>query len=83
VEELVVIFSFVILCMLVIRGTRLLEAWLKHRKDGVSESLRSDTAERLAGLEERVRILERIVTDDKADLRRQFRDLDQSSANSR
>ena len=31
---------------------------------------------RLSNLEERVRVLERIVTDDRSDLRRQFRDLE-------
>jgi hypothetical protein len=31
---------------------------------------------RLSNLEERVGVLERIVTDDKSDLRRQFRDLE-------
>ena len=31
---------------------------------------------RLINLEERVGVLERIVTDDKSDLRRQFRDLE-------
>jgi hypothetical protein len=31
---------------------------------------------RLSNLEERIHVLERIVTDDRSDLRRQFRDLE-------
>jgi hypothetical protein len=43
---------------------------------------RDDTANtelinRLAEVEERVRVLERIVTDDRHDLRQQFKDLEQ------
>jgi hypothetical protein len=37
--------------------------------------LNADVARQLADLEERVRVLERIVTDDRAELKRQFREL--------
>ena len=35
----------------------------------------ADLARQIADLEERVRVLERIVTDDRSDLQRQFREL--------
>ena len=35
----------------------------------------TDLARQIADLEERVRVLERIVTDDRSDLKRQFREL--------
>jgi len=35
----------------------------------------ADLARQIADLEERVRVLERIVTDDRSDLKRQFREL--------
>lgn len=50
--------------------------WLKHKRKG------GDTAiddKRLASLEERIRVLERIVTDSGYDLRRQFRDLERDA----
>jgi hypothetical protein len=34
-----------------------------------------ELARQIADLEERVRVLERIVTDDRSDLRRQFKEL--------
>jgi hypothetical protein len=49
--------------------------WLKHRRKKVSPT----DDERVARLEERVRVLERIVTDSGYDLRRQFRDLERDA----
>jgi hypothetical protein len=49
--------------------------WLKHRRKKVSPM----DDERVARLEERVRVLERIVTDSGYDLRRQFRDLERDA----
>ena len=44
-------------------------------RDGVEDELRSEMTARLAELEERVKVLERIVTDERTDLRRQFKEL--------
>jgi hypothetical protein len=44
-----------------------------HSRD---ESVNEDLLARLAQVEERVRVLERIVTDDRSDLKRQFKDLE-------
>jgi hypothetical protein len=46
-----------------------------RRRDGADDELRGEMAARLAELEERVRVLERIVTDERAELRRQFKEL--------
>lgn len=50
-------------------------SWLKHRRKDVAPA---DDA-RIERLEERVRVLERIVTDSGYDLRRQFRDLERDA----
>ena len=49
----------------------------RHRDRDTAERRETDAqvAATLDSLEERVKVLERIVTDDRADLRRQFRDL--------
>jgi hypothetical protein len=46
-------------------------SWLKHKRKNVSPV----DEDRLHRLEERVRVLERIVTDPGYEVRRQFRDL--------
>ena len=48
--------------------------WLKHKKRDAP----ADDG-RIARLEERVRVLEQIVTDSGYELRRQFRDLERGS----
>lgn len=50
-------------------------SWLKHKRRDPSPA----DEKRLARLEERVRVLERIVTDSGEDLRRQFRDLERDA----
>lgn len=48
---------------------------LQQDKRERDSATRLDVAGRFAQLEERVRVLERIVTDDSAHLKRQFREL--------
>lgn len=48
---------------------------LKHKQQSVAPG----DDQRLARLEERVKVLERIVTDSGYDLRRQFRDLERDA----
>jgi hypothetical protein len=64
IVALVLIFKLVKLVM-VQRGTR--------NRD---ETVNADLLARLAQVEERVRVLERIVTDERFDLRQQFKDLE-------
>jgi 5'-3' exonuclease len=50
----------------------------QRERDEIEEQARRQSAElmdQLSRLEERIKVLERIVTDDPRDLRRQFRDL--------
>lgn len=50
----------------------------RRERDEVLKSVERDNAElieQLSDLEERIKVLERIITDDTHDLRRQFRDL--------
>lgn len=50
----------------------------RREREAALETVERDNAElieQLSDLEERIKVLERIVTDDSQDLRRQFRDL--------
>jgi hypothetical protein len=64
----------VIIAFLAIAG-KAFSNWLKHR-DEKGRPVKDDRLERL---EERVRVLERIVTDSGYDLHRQFRDLERDA----
>lgn len=67
--EMVVVIVF--LCIV----ASMFSDWLKHRRKGTAPA---DDA-RVARLEERVKVLERIVTDSGYDLHRQFRDLERDA----
>ena len=62
--------------VLIFKTFKLLMARRETRSHGRDESLNEDLLARLAQVEERVRVLERIVTDDRFDLRQQFKDLE-------
>jgi hypothetical protein len=71
-------FEFVIVIIALSFGYKLLAAWMRSREQSrrsTDESVNSDLLQRLAHLEERVRVLERIVTDERFDLKQQFKDL--------
>ena len=72
-------FEFVLIILILSFGYSLLATWMKHRHVGAKRAERdaanAELADRLAQLEERVRVLERIVTDERFDLKQQFRDL--------
>lgn len=75
--------------MIVILGVcgMILEAWRHHNKSRISSGANKEELENLkqrldqldTELRERVETLERIVTDDKNDLKRQFDHLDKAS----
>jgi hypothetical protein len=55
---------------------KLIKTALTHKSTAhPDESANVDLLERLRQVEERVQVLERIVTDERYDLKRQFRDL--------
>ena len=73
------VFEFVVVIVSVSLVASIINTWLKQR----AKTSRPDaeTAGRLAKiseLEERVKVLEKIVTDGKFDLRQQFHDLENS-----
>lgn len=47
----------------------------QQRSDASAETVNVELRQRLAEMEERVRVLERIVTDQRFDLKEQFKDL--------
>ncbi|HEY7672269.1 MAG TPA: hypothetical protein VIC71_08625 [Gammaproteobacteria bacterium] len=74
------IFTLAILAIIFgsIFGFPVLKARMQQKgreRDGLEGELRGEMTTRLAELEERVRVLERIVTDERAELRRQFKEL--------
>jgi len=73
-------FEFVVAIVAIIFTYRALAIIFGHRRhrndDAEAQGRQAETESRLAGLEDRVRVLERIVTDTKSDLKRQFRDLE-------
>jgi hypothetical protein len=71
-------FEFVIVCVALSFAYKLLAGWMRNRehdrRSGESAA-NSELLQRLEQLEERVRVLERIVTDERFDLKQQFKDL--------
>jgi hypothetical protein len=64
----------IIVIVVLVFVSEMFSKWLKHRK-------KNAPAEdgRIAQLEDRVRVLEQIVTDSGYELRRQFRDLERGA----
>lgn len=68
-------FEMVVIIVFLAIISSMFSSWLKHRgKKGAPADDR-----RLAELEERIRVLEQIVTDPGYDVRRQFRDLERDA----
>jgi len=71
-------FEFVILIVLIVTIGRVIDKRYgrRHaREAGGTAATGAETADRLDNLEERVRVLENIVTDEGYELRKKFRDL--------
>jgi hypothetical protein len=72
-------FEFVIAIIALSFVYKLTEAWLRHRNLNRSNDeglkVKEELEQRLAQIEERVRVLERIVTDERFDLKQQFKEL--------
>ena len=72
-------FEFVIIVIILSFIYKLLAVWMRNREfRSNDESVNANAAlmqQRLEQLEERVRVLERIVTDDRFELKQQFKDL--------
>ena len=70
-------FEFVIVIIVLSFIYKLVDVWVKQRVGRPSENHTANSAmlQRLGEVEERVRVLERIVTDERYDLKQQFKDL--------
>ena len=72
------VFHFVIWIVAIVSIASVLEKYMKLRarkKDDQTDSMSEETAARIDDLEERIQVLERIVTENKFDLRKQINDL--------
>lgn len=69
------VFEMVVLIVFLGVMAKMYDSRQRHRRARREEETPADEA-RLARLEERVEVLERIVTDSGYDLRRQFRELE-------
>jgi len=75
------VFEFVIPILVVVFAYKLINQRMHHKnlrdlRGGTDDAERQVWQQRLDQLEERVKVLERIVTDDKYDLKRQIEALD-------
>jgi hypothetical protein len=72
-------FEFVIAILVLSFGYKLIAAAVqqrnRHSGESSAEAANADLRQRLEQMEERVRVLERIVTDERFDLKQQFKDL--------
>ena len=70
------VFHMVIWIVAIVAIANVLEKYLKNRAaDRKNNEVSDDTLQKMQALEERIRVLERIVTENKFDLRRQIDDL--------
>jgi len=69
-------FAFVLSIVAIVMFARVLTMWIKHRSDkpAVDEELEA-TLGRIDQLEERIGVLERIVTENRVDLKQQIDNL--------
>lgn len=70
-------FEFVIAIIVIVFGYKLISLRMQNRSVRRGDDAdRAAWQQQLEQLEERVKVLERIVTDDRYDLKRQFEELD-------
>ncbi len=72
-------FEFAIAIVAIVFGYKLIATRMRQQhvsRNSEAESVNVDLRQRLEQLEERVRVLERIVTDERYDLKQQFKELE-------
>ena len=70
------VFTFVFLVVLTVMCAGVARSWIHHRsRSGNNDEELAETLEKVAQLEERVRVLERIVTENRVDLAQQIDNL--------
>lgn len=71
------VFEFVLFLLIIVFVYKAIEAYIKSRSEQTKAAdTTADLDAGLQALEERVQVLERIVTDERYDLKRKFRDLE-------
>lgn len=69
-------FTFVFLLVCVVMGASVIKTWLAQKNSRTeSDEYTVETLGKLEQLEERIRVLERIVTENRVDLKQQINDL--------
>lgn len=70
-------FTMVFFIVVVVILADLIKSWIKRdgKKDGANEEVVEETMSRLDVLEERIQVLERIVTENRYDLKKQIDNL--------
>ena len=70
------VFHMVIWIVAIVAFASVLEKYLKVRaKEKSNSEVSDDTLQKMVALEERIQVLERIVTENKFDLRKEINDL--------
>jgi hypothetical protein len=72
-------YEFILAIIALVLVFKLVRTVMLHKSANLSgrdDTLNAELVERLHQVEERVRVLERIVTDERTDLKQQFRDLE-------
>jgi membrane protein implicated in regulation of membrane protease activity len=72
------VFEFVIVIVLLSLIFSAVQTWLRTRAKAAERVPDEEQEQRIASLEGRVKVLERIVTDGREDLKRQFDELKKS-----
>lgn len=68
--------THIVLIVMVVMGFTALQSWLKYRNNAIASSGEAeDMSARIDLLEERIRVLERIVTERNIDLRQRIDEL--------
>ena len=73
------VFTFVIIIVVIGCGTGVLTEYFKHKRESAVADVDGDVYEELDRLRERVEVLERIITDEKYDLKRELDRLERSA----
>lgn len=67
------VFTFVLLIVAIVMCTGVMNTWIKTRREGTaSDEQLDEMLGKMEMLEERVRVLERIITEKKIDLREEI-----------
>ena len=70
------VFEFVLLILIICFCYKAFETYIRSRPSKKEKLDEEQAEDRFRSLEERIKVLERIVTDDRYDLKKEFKDLE-------